>query len=65
MSDQNLKIRRAIHCFSPPCVYCLKLTVVQMTGLQRKVIVTATVQGGWRCRIPVIRTVSEGNEDNH
>jgi hypothetical protein len=43
MSDQNLKIRRAIHYFSPLCVYCLKLTVVQMTGLQRKVTVTVTV----------------------
>jgi hypothetical protein len=42
MSDQNLKIRRAIHYFSPLCVYCLKLTVVQMTGLQRKVTVTVS-----------------------
>jgi hypothetical protein len=40
MRDQNLKILRAIHYFSPPCVYCLKLTAVQMTGLQRKVTVT-------------------------
>ena len=43
MSDQNLKIRRAIQYFCPPRVYCLKLTVIQMTGLQRKVAVTVTV----------------------
>ena len=40
MSDQNLKIHRAIHYFSPPCVCRLKLTVVQMTGLQREVTVS-------------------------
>jgi hypothetical protein len=40
MSDQNLKIRRAIHYFSPPCVYRLKLTAVQMKGLQREVTIS-------------------------
>jgi len=53
MSDQNLKIRRAIHYFSPPCIYCLKLTVVQMTSLRRKVTVTVSCRKcGRRLALP-------------
>jgi hypothetical protein len=49
MSDLNLKIRRAIHYYSPPRVYCLKLTVVHMTGLQHKVTVTVSqLQRLWK-----------------